>query len=180
MRVLLSVLGTLAVLLLLAIATIWSGAYNVAATDAHFPPVRYALDAAMASSVRARADAEPPALDAAAADRGFAAFDGMCVQCHGAPGVEPALWAQHMKPQPPDLEEHAAHWSAPELFWIVHHGIKMSGMPAFGPTHEEAELWDLVAFVERLPEIDAVAYAARREAQGAGSGHHGGGDAHGK
>ena len=177
MRILLSILSTLAVLLLAAAAVIWTGAYNVAATDAHLAPVRYALDAAMANSVRAHADAEPPALDAAAADRGFDAYDGMCVQCHGAPGVEAAAWARHMKPQPPDLSEHAAHWSAPELFWIVRHGIKMSGMPAFGPTHEEAELWDLVAFVQRLPAVDAEDYAERREQASGGHHEHGAGHA---
>ncbi len=179
MRILLSILGTLAALLILAAAAIWTGAYNVAATDAHLPLVRYALDAAMANSVRARADAEPPALDASAAERGFAVYDGMCVQCHGAPGVEPAGWAARMKPEPPDLAEHAAHWSAAELFWIIRHGIKMSGMPAFGPTHEAAELWDLVAFVERMPEMDAEAYVARRQDQTT-KGHHGGGAAHGE
>ena len=54
MRILLSILSTLAVLLLAAAAVIWTGAYNVAATDAHLAPVRYALDAAMANSVAGR------------------------------------------------------------------------------------------------------------------------------
>jgi hypothetical protein len=43
----------------------------------------------------------------------------------------------------------------------------MAGMPAFGPTHSEEEIWGISMFVERLPEIDASEYARlRAEAQG--------------
>jgi hypothetical protein len=41
----------------------------------------------------------------------------------------------------------------------------MAGMPAFGPTHSEEEIWGISMFVKRLPEIDAADYARlRREA----------------
>jgi hypothetical protein len=47
-----------------------------------------------------------------------------------------------------------------ELYWIIKHGIKMTGMPAFGPTHEEEKLWSVMAFVRRLPELQTEAYSA--------------------
>jgi mono/diheme cytochrome c family protein len=40
-----------------------------------------------------------------------------------------------------------------QLYWLVDEGIRMSGMPAFGPTHGENELWQIVAFLRHLPEI---------------------------
>lgn len=49
--------------------------------------------------------------------------------------------------------------SSDEIYWIVKNGIKMTGMPAFGPTHDETELWGLVAFTRELPEMNAEAYA---------------------
>ena len=40
-----------------------------------------------------------------------------------------------------------------EIFWVVSNGIRMTGMPAFSPTHKEDEIWKIVAFVRHLPEI---------------------------
>ena len=45
-----------------------------------------------------------------------------------------------------------------ELYWIIKHGLKMTGMPAFGETHPEEQLWGIVAFLRRLPSLDARTY----------------------
>ena len=37
-------------------------------------------------------------------------------------------------------------------------GIRMTGMPAWGPTHTDAQIWELVAFMKRLPELSPDAY----------------------
>ena len=43
-------------------------------------------------------------------------------------------------------------------FWIVKHGIKMSAMPAWGKTLDDAQIWDIVAFVRKLPDMSPEAY----------------------
>ncbi len=50
-----------------------------------------------------------------------------------------------------------ARWSSSELFWIAKNGIRMTGMPAFGPTHKDEEI--SVAFVQRLPTVTEEDYA---------------------
>jgi mono/diheme cytochrome c family protein len=45
------------------------------------------------------------------------------------------------------------HRSDGELFWIVQNGIRMSGMPAFGATHKERQIWEIVAFLRHLPSL---------------------------
>jgi len=45
-----------------------------------------------------------------------------------------------------------------EIYWIVKHGIKLTGMPAFGPTHDENELWGLVAIVKEIPRMSPEQY----------------------
>ena len=50
--------------------------------------------------------------------------------------------------------------SAAELCWVIKNGIRMTGMPAWGPTHDDAELWDIVAFVKTLPQTSAADYRA--------------------
>jgi hypothetical protein len=46
-----------------------------------------------------------------------------------------------------------ARWSSAEPFWIAKNGIRMTGMPAFGSTHKDEEIWKVVAFVQRLPMV---------------------------
>ncbi len=107
-----------------------------------------------------------PALDSAALAHGLDHFHAMCVDCHGAPGFDPDEAGEGLYPEAPDLAEvvEEGEWSDAELFWIVKHGIKMTGMPAFGPTHPDEDLWAIVALVKELPELTADEYGARVEA----------------
>jgi mono/diheme cytochrome c family protein len=90
----------------------------------------------------------------------------MCVTCHGAPGVEASEIGTGLYPAPPDLQAEAAEWSDTELYWTIANGIKMSGMPAFAPTHEPDELWSLVAFVKTLPNVTPETYRSMVAAAG--------------
>ncbi|HKY61265.1 MAG TPA: cytochrome c [Gemmatimonadota bacterium] len=155
-------------LVLLAVAClafVYSGIYNVAATQPHSRAERWLLRTLMERSVRGHVDdvPEPPAESEALLATGFHHYDAMCAVCHGAPGVEPTEIGEGIEPEPPDLAEKAGQWSLPAIFWITSQGIKMAGMPAFGPTHSEEEIWGISMFVKRLPEMDASEYARLRE-----------------
>jgi cytochrome c553 len=63
-----------------------------------------------------------------------------------------------MLPPPPDLADAAVKWNDRELFWIVKHGIKYTGMPAWVSQHRDDEVWAVVAFLKRLPALDARGY----------------------
>lgn len=151
------------------LAFVYSGAYDVAATQPHSRAERWLLRTLMERSVRARVDdvPEPPDESDELLAVGFHHYDEMCVVCHGAPGIERSEIGEGIEPEPPDLAETAGDWTLPGIFLITSQGIKMAGMPAFGPTHSEEEIWGISMFVERLPEIDASEYARlRAEAQG--------------
>lgn len=169
------VIATFLALLLVALAVIYTGVYNVAATEGHTAIARWAFDTTMYRSIEARAEdikIPQPLGDLAA---GAAEYKAMCEHCHAGPGVERAEWARGMLPQPPHLTEHAAEWEPNQIFWLVKHGVKMTGMPAFGPTHGDETVWDITAFVKQLPGMTAQEYAAYA------SGHdtsHGGDHAH--
>lgn len=157
-------LGGLSVLLLLGLAglvVVYTGAYNVAASEGHTALARWAFDTTMRRSVRMRAedvrmtDAVAPATLAA----GARAYKSMCQHCHAGPGVEREKWADGMQPRPPHLVEAAGEWKPSEVYWIVKHGIKMTGMPAFGPSHDEETLRGIAAFVKSLPAMTTEQYA---------------------
>jgi mono/diheme cytochrome c family protein len=93
---------------------------------------------------------------------GFGEYDEMCVVCHGAPGVRPQAIGRGLNPEPPDLAAPDAETNDAELFWIIDHGIKFTGMPGFGATHSKETVWALVAFVKRLPGMSPEEYARQR------------------
>jgi mono/diheme cytochrome c family protein len=77
------------------------------------------------------------------------------------PGSDRDPWML-IYPSPPDLTdpEVVARWSDVELFWLLKHGIKDTGMMAVGPTHSDEDIWGVTAFVRQLPEMTAEQYSA--------------------
>ncbi|HXO20230.1 MAG TPA: cytochrome c [Thermoanaerobaculia bacterium] len=175
MKTFLAVVGVIAILgaaggLILA----WSGAYNVAATTPEGGIVDNFLGkVADKSALRHSAGIQaPPLNDPAQIQLGFEHYQEMCVTCHGAPGVKASEIGMGLNPAPPDLVDSAKELSPARIYWIVHNGIKMTGMPAFGPTHEQREEWAIVAFVKQLPQITPEKYRGMVQAAVAGGEHH--------
>lgn len=171
-KVLITALGVLAVLVAVIVIVPRTGAIDVAATGEHLPLVDWFLSTARETSIHAGAEqlTIPPSIEDPERLRvGLVHYHEMCVTCHGAPGVEPSEIGKGLNPAPPSLyaEDDEEHGPA-ETFWVTKHGIRMTGMPAFGVTHGDEELWDIAAFVAQLPEMDAAAYSARVEEEGLG------------
>lgn len=166
MRIGLTILGTVLVLMALGLGVVLTGAYDVGATAEHWGVTSWALNTLQHNSVSGRAEDVEGSLptDEESLRHGLEHFDAMCVQCHGAPGVDRGETGQGMNPLPPDLAEEAEEWSDAELFWITKHGIRLAGMPAFGTTHSDEELWMIVAFMRELPGMGEAEYASRVEA----------------
>lgn len=166
--------GLLAALAGIGLTVVYTGAYNVAATEEHISVTRWAFDTTMHQSIKHRAQ-EVKALEGvtpAVLAKGASAYKSMCQHCHAGPGTERDKWADGMRPRPPHLVEAATEWTSGEIFWIVKHGIKMSGMPAFGPTHDEAEIQAIASFVKELPAMTPERYASLGKDPGqSGTGH---------
>jgi mono/diheme cytochrome c family protein len=137
-----------------------SGLYDIGATAQHLQPVYSFLENAMRHSVRRHASkVTVPSLDEPAQLlRGAGLYHAHCAQCHGGPGAAPAVHGMSMQPVPGPLVDAAMRWKPRELYWITRHGIKMSGMPAWEARLNEADTWAVVAFLTRMPGLDARAY----------------------
>src|SRR5688500_832298 len=138
----------------------WSGVYNIAASQGHWAVVEWILQFGMKNSVKRRAWAieEPPLDHPDLYVLGAAHFHRACVHCHGAPGVPGDLTAQQALPPPPHLVHDSKEWKDRALFWIVKHGIKYTGMPAWVVQERDDEVWAVVAFLKRLPQLNAESY----------------------
>lgn len=172
-RTLLAVVATLVALLVLGAIFVGSGVYNVAADEPHWSFVHGILDATRERSIAARADdVQVPALeDAAMARRGAGNYDAMCAGCHLTPGVDKSELSAGLYPAPPNLTKHS-HDEPAEAFWIIKHGIKATAMPAWGKSMQDEYIWDLVAFLRKLPSLSAEQYKTEVAASGGHS--HGG------
>lgn len=175
-RTIATVLVTMVVFILVLIlggaVFIYSGAYNVAANESTAGLIRWILLTTADQSIARHAEAAAPlelSSDSTVLRRGFSAFEDMCIQCHGAPGVDRGWIGQGVEPTPPYLHEEASDMSDAELFWVIRHGVKFTAMPALQPTHTDEQIRELAAFVKLLPAMEETEYAAWRRATGAAS-----------
>ena len=159
----LGVLTTVAALAAGAAAFVYSGIYDLSATDQHTPAVYWLIELQVRRSVQVRAaqTRTPDLTRPETIENGFRHYDALCVQCHGAPGVAPGAAALGMTPVPKYLTPTAREWSAAEIHWVVRNGLKMSGMPAWKYRMSDEQIWEVVAFVkQRLPALSAQDYRA--------------------
>jgi len=155
-------LAVAATLLVLAIGTavfVGSGVYNIGADDHHTRIVLTIIEQLRNRSIAVRAHGiEVPNLgDPKNIAAGAQHYAALCIGCHLAPGVRKSEIRAGLYPHPPDLAEEDVG-DAQRAFWIIKHGIKMSAMPAWGKTLNDAAIWDIVSFVRQMPTMTPEAY----------------------
>jgi cytochrome c553 len=145
-----------------AVLFAWSGIYNVAASRGHWALVEWFLRFGMRNSVELRAAMiyAPPLDDQNLVALGAGHFHLGCAYCHGSPGSPGARVTDAMLPSPPHLPTNMRSWKDEELFWIVRHGIKYTGMPGWLALERADEVWAVVAFLKKLQALDARQYRA--------------------
>jgi mono/diheme cytochrome c family protein len=145
----------------LAAVVIGLGAYNFAADAPHggLTTRIIALARERAIEVRAEGLKVPPLGNPATIREGAVHYAAMCTGCHLAPGMPDNEMRLGLNPKPPALASLPPEEPAKQ-FWIVKHGLKMTAMPAWGMTHSDAEIWNIVAFLQRLPSLSPAQYRA--------------------
>lgn len=138
-----------------------AGLVPIAASEGHWPITRVLLHYAMRRAVDTHTVGlqAPPLDDPALVLRGAGHYATGCAPCHGAPGQPRPPQVHAMLPPPPALSA-GSTMTAEELFWVIKHGIKYTAMPAWVAQQRDDEIWSMVAFVQRLPQLDAAGYLA--------------------
>ena len=179
MKCILAIVLAGVILILGAFLFVWSGFYNIAATRPH-----YALTFSMIGMLRERSievhsdEIKVPDLkNAALKEKAVIHYHEMCRLCHGAPGYPPEEFSEGLYPSPPVMASGKiqSELSDSEIFWVLKNGLKMTGMPAFGPTHNDEILWGLVALSRDIPGITPSQYnhmVENAEMKGEGDEHH--------
>jgi mono/diheme cytochrome c family protein len=154
---------------------VWAGVYNIGADDPHWRPTHALLETVRHRSIDTRASKlqVPTDLsDPARIRQGAGNYDAMCTGCHLTPGMSETELNKGLYPAPPNLTK--ANVDAAHAFWVIKHGIKASGMPAWGKSMEDAYIWNMTAFLQQLPKLNAEQYQTLVASSGGHS--HGGGE----
>jgi putative copper export protein/mono/diheme cytochrome c family protein len=89
---------------------------------------------------------------------GLKHYEDNCTGCHGVSGHGDGAAASSLPVKPADLSApHTALHTPGDLYWWITHGIRASGMPAFGDVLTDADRWDIINFLGAF----AVGYQAR-------------------
>jgi mono/diheme cytochrome c family protein len=99
-------------------------------------------------------------------NEGLEHFADHCATCHANNGSGDTAIGRGLYPRVPDMRAAATQsLTDGELFSIIEHGIRLTGMPAWGDGTEEGgrESWALVHFIRHLPKL-TDAEVARMEA----------------
>lgn len=156
------------VLVAAGFAYMYSGTYDVAADTPDNPAIAWVVNTTRRYSLRARlADIQPPAdFDSPGhVQAGLAKYHANCEGCHGFPGSSPGPIGAGLNPKPPKLWGESGRGPRPgSIYWIMMHGIKMTGMPAWKHAYSDDDAWSVVAFVRTLPKLSAEEYRRQVEA----------------
>jgi cytochrome c553 len=145
---------------------IYSGLYQIGADVPHNKGTFWLLETLRERSV-AKAAAKVPVPDDLSSParllRGGPDYNEMCVSCHLSPFTSETDFTKGLYPSPPDLTKISSQklnekQRDQRRFWIIKHGIKASAMPSWAPGHDDQRIWDIVAFLKKLPELSPDQY----------------------
>jgi mono/diheme cytochrome c family protein len=109
---------------------------------------------ALAVPTRARNERNPflPSPDVLAEAR--AHFADHCAICHANDGSGETEIGQNLYPKAPDMRlPRTQKLTDGELYYTIHNGIRLTGMPAWGADEKDDDSWKLVLFIRHLPEL---------------------------
>lgn len=137
-----------------------SGVISIKASSGHWAITEWVLQFSKQRSVSTHAwFVKAPSLNQPGlAIKGAGQYEIACRPCHGSPELRSPRIANAMTPRPPHLPDSVSKWKPEELFYIVKHGIKFTGMPAWPTQQRDDEVWAMVAFLTQISKMPAGEY----------------------
>jgi mono/diheme cytochrome c family protein len=84
---------------------------------------------------------------------GMKIYQANCASCHGDAHQIRVMLADALYPRPPQFLEDAPDMSANQNFYIIQHGIRFSGMPAWKQSLSEQEMWQVTTFLSHINKL---------------------------
>jgi thiosulfate dehydrogenase len=153
------IVGTLVVIVLLGYAAVELGLLPANADGKASKIERWAARTSLRATIARQAPRtpNPVALTDENLMSGIKLYAENCVMCHGAYDANQSNVAAGLYQRPPQLAKDGVE-DDPEgvTFWKVTHGIRFTGMPAFGHTLNETQIWQLALFLKHMDSLPPV------------------------
>jgi thiosulfate dehydrogenase len=97
-----------------------------------------------------------------------------CAGCHGVPSNREGQFGKSFFPTVPAFFKDAPDMPENQNFYIIEHGVRWSGMPAWNQSLSDAQVWQLVTFmsnIEKLPPRALSVFEATSPAASAPAPH---------
>ena len=154
-KVLLGAVLTLASLSVSAIAVVKLGLMPVSADGNHSRLEARVMPLVLHAAIARHASGEtnPVSLSEDNLKSGAATYKAMCARCHSTPQGNPSVYGQSFYPPAPQLLGGMSNYTDSQLFWTIKHGIRNTGMPAWGSMLSDDEIWQLVSLLKNSQDL---------------------------
>jgi mono/diheme cytochrome c family protein len=107
-----------------------------ASVDRHAPDVKNPLPA-----------------DSATLTAGMKIYQADCSSCHGDVVHPEAVFADDLKPRPPQFVTDSPDMPESQNFYIIEHGIRLSGMPSLKKVLTDQQVWQVTTFLSHMDKL---------------------------
>ncbi|HEY6119901.1 MAG TPA: cytochrome c [Pyrinomonadaceae bacterium] len=154
-KVLLGALLMLLMLLVSALAVMRLGLMPVNADGSHSQLEAKIMPLVLHASIarHASADNNPLEVNEQNLKAGASTYKTMCARCHSTSGDNPSAYGQAFYPPAPQLFGGVSNYTDSQLFWTIKHGIRNTGMPAWGGMLSDDEIWQLVSLLKNSQDL---------------------------
>ncbi len=84
---------------------------------------------------------------------GMKVYQTNCASCHGDIHHPRGPLADSLYPRAPQFLEDAPDMPENQNFYIIQHGVRMSGMPAWKQVLNEQEIWQVTTFLSHMDKL---------------------------
>ena len=98
--------------------------------------------------------------------QGMKIYTMNCALCHGGIDRQPSTFEKSLYPPPPNLildPDDDPEW---HIFYIIHNGVRYTGMPAWDKTLSESDIWKVTAFLSRIEKLPPAVQEYWKQAGG--------------
>ncbi len=154
-NILLGVVLTLALMSMAILVLTMAGLIPVTADGSHSRLEAKIMPVVLHASIARRAPREinPVSLNEDNLKTGVDIYKAMCARCHSTPGGGPSVYGQSFYPPAPQLQAGLSGYTDFQLFWTIKHGIRNTGMPAWGSMLSDEEIWQIVTLLKNSQDL---------------------------
>ncbi len=154
-KVLLGAVLMLAILLLAAFAIMELGLMPVCADGPHSNLEARIMPAVLHASISRHAPREtnPVRLNEDNLKAAVDTYKAVCARCHSSGEGKASVYGQSFYPPAPQLPAGMAQYTESQLFWVIKHGIRNTGMPAWGGMLSDEEIWQIVDLLKNSQDL---------------------------